>query len=455
MVQSYGSMSIAQLSVLIQSGHTDPVTVIEQILESIASFPDDAVFIEVTSERAIREAKESSKRLRDGRSLGLLEGVPVAWKDLFDLEGTITSAGSKLLRRDHAPAAADAAVVARLALTGMVSTGRVNMSELAFSGLGLNPHFGTPLNPLSRDVDRIPGGSSSGSAVAVAAGLVPVSIGSDTSGSVRIPAAFNGLIGYKASRGRYPMQGIYPLADSLDSLGPLARSVQDAWWIDAAMRGATPSVGAPCPASALEIVIPTNVVFDGAGGDVVKAFELALDRLSVAGAKIVREPIPALTELLDTMAQYGSLVTAEAYAFHEARIIGPDARLIDRRVVKRALAGQKITMPDYVALLAARRRMTGEVEAQIGSRLVAFPTVAHVAPPLEGLEKDEDAFFAMNGKTLRNTSLGSFLDWCGISIPCGTGEAGMPVGFLISGSRGQDETLLSAALGIEGIVRGS
>ncbi|MBY2973018.1 amidase [Rhizobium leguminosarum] len=455
MVQSYGSMSIAQLSVLIQSGHTDPVTVIEQILESIASFSDDAVFIEVTSERAIREAKESSKRLHDGRSLGLLEGVPVAWKDLFDLEGTITSAGSKLLRRDHAPAAADAAVVARLALTGMVSTGRVNMSELAFSGLGLNPHFGTPLNPLSRDVDRIPGGSSSGSAVAVAAGLVPVSIGSDTSGSVRIPAAFNGLIGYKASRGRYPMQGIYPLADSLDSLGPLARSVQDAWWIDAAMRGATPSVSAPCPASALEIVIPTNVVFDGAGGDVVEAFELALDRLSVAGAKIVREPIPALTELLDTMAQYGALVTAEAYAFHEARIIGPDAGLIDRRVVKRALAGQKITMPDYVALLAARRRMTGEVEAQIGSRLVAFPTVAHVAPPLEGLEKDEDAFFAMNGKTLRNTSLGSFLDWCGISIPCGTGEAGMPVGFLISGLRGQDETLLSAALGIEGIVRGS
>lgn len=455
MVQSYGSMSIAQLSVLIQSGHADPVTVIEQILESIASFPDDAVFIEVTSERAIREAKESSKRLRDGRSLGLLEGVPVAWKDLFDLEGTITSAGSKLLRRDHAPAAADAAVVARLALTGMVSTGRVNMSELAFSGLGLNPHFGTPLNPLSRDVDRIPGGSSSGSAVAVAAGLVPVSIGSDTSGSVRIPAAFNGLIGYKASRGRYPMQGIYPLADSLDSLGPLARSVQDAWWIDAAMRGATPSVSAPCPASALEIVIPTNVVFDGAGGDVVEAFELALDRLSVAGANIVREPIPALTELLDTMAQYGALVTAEAYAFHEARIIGPDAGLIDRRVVKRALAGQKTTMPDYVALLAARRRMTGEVEAQIGSRLVAFPTVAHVAPPLEGLEKDEDAFIAMNGKTLRNTSLGSFLDWCGISIPCGTGEAGMPVGFLISGSRGQDETLLSAALGIEGIVRGS
>ncbi len=222
MVRSYGSMSIAQLSVLIQGGHADPVTVIEQILDAVTNSPDRAVFIEIAAERAIQEARASSQRLRDGRSLGLLEGIPVAWKDLFDLAGTTTSAGSKLLRLNHAPAATDAVVVERLARAGMLSVGRVNMSEFAFSGLGLNPHFGTPLNPASSDVDRIPGGSSSGSAVAVAAGLVPVSSGSDTSGSIRVPAAFNGLVGYKASRGRYPIGGVYPLARSSDSLGPCA-----------------------------------------------------------------------------------------------------------------------------------------------------------------------------------------------------------------------------------------
>ncbi|OVE86865.1 hypothetical protein B7W89_24620 [Agrobacterium tumefaciens] len=455
MTQAYGSLSIAQLSVLVQSGYVDPITIVEQVLDSVANFRDGAIFIEVTGERAIGEAKASSKRLRDGRSLGLLDGIPIAWKDLFDLRGTVTSAGSKLLRRDHVPSAADAAVVSNLAGAGMASIGRVNMSELAFSGLGLNPHFGTPLNPLSRDVNRIPGGSSSGSAVAVAAGLVPVSIGSDTSGSIRIPAAFNGLIGFKASRDRYPMRGVYPLADSLDSLGPLCRSVQDACWIDAAMRGVSPSTNPARNASALEVLIPTNVVFDEASHDVIEAFELAVTRLAAAGAHVVREPVPALTELLEAMARHGPLVTAEAFAFHRERITGPDSDMIDRRVVKRALAGEKITMPDYIALLTARRRLISEVESQIGNRLVALPTVTHVAPPLEALEADEDAFFAMNGKTLRNTSLGSFLDWCGISIPCGLGEGDMPVGFLISSLRGRDDILLSAALGIEEIIRGS
>jgi aspartyl-tRNA(Asn)/glutamyl-tRNA(Gln) amidotransferase subunit A len=454
MTLSYGSLSIAQLSALIQGGSVDPVAVAEQVFEAIEGHDDKSIFISLTRERAMAEARSSSKRLKDGRSLGLLEGIPVAWKDLFDVAGSVTAAGSRLLLRDQAPATADAAVVSALASAGMVATGRVNMSEFAFSGLGINPHFGTPKNPRSTDVARIPGGSSSGSAVAVAAGLVPVSIGSDTGGSVRIPAALNGIVGYKATRGRYPMAGVFPLAASLDSLGPLCRSVQDAVWVDAAMRAATGPVVVRRPLSGLEIVVPTNVVFDDAEPGVVAAFEAAIERLSARGVVVTRIEIPAFAEILELMASHGALVTAEAYWLHQARISGPDAGLIDPRVVSRTNLGKKITLSDYLDILFARARLVEAVDRQVGGRLIAFPTVAHVAPPLEILKTDDSLFVATNGKTLRNTLLGNFLDWCGVSIPCGAGDAGMPVGFLLSGLARTDEQLLSAALVAEPIIRG-
>ena len=191
----------------------------------------------------------------------MLDGIPIAWKDLFDIEGMATTAGSVVLA-DAAEGRQDAAVVTALKSAGMVAIGRTNMSEFAFSGLGINPHYGTPENPHSTDVPRIPGGSSSGAGVAVAAGLVPVAMGTDTGGSVRIPAAFNGIVGYKATRGRYAMEGVFPLAKSLDSLGPLCRTVQDAVWIDAAMRGLTASDVAQASARGLSIVVPGKVVFD-------------------------------------------------------------------------------------------------------------------------------------------------------------------------------------------------
>ncbi|KRB61228.1 hypothetical protein ASE04_22980 [Rhizobium sp. Root708] len=453
MSDTFGAMSIAQLSALIQNRVVDPVEVTEAVLEAIRKHPDQSIFTAVFADRALREATASSERLRQGRSLGILDGIPIAWKDLLDIEGRATRAGSKVLA-GAAPAEKDAAVVTALQRSGMIAIGSTNMSEFAFSGLGINPHYGTPSNPAGKGAPRIPGGSSSGAGAAVAAGLVPVAMGTDTGGSVRIPAAFNGIVGYKATRGRYPMDGVFPLARSLDSLGPLCRSVQDAVWIDAAMRGLSIPQVAAGDVSTLEIVIPTNVVFDGAEAGVIDAFETAVERLKQAGASFTRMAIPAFDEILALMAKHGTLVTAEAFALHRERLAGPEAAEMDRRVVMRTRLGEKISMPDYVAIVEARDRLVQEVTSLLGHRLVVFPSVAHVAPLLAPLEADDDLFVAVNGKTLRNTMLGNFLDWCGVSIPCGTGEAGMPVGFLLSAPPRHDETLLSAALSAEAIIRG-
>ena len=453
MTSSYGAMSVAQLSVLIQSGAADPVEVTETVVAGIENYPDKAVFTRLARERALTEAKASASRIRQGRSLGLLDGIPIAWKDLFDLEGMATTAGSTVLA-GAAPATSDAAMVSTLKRAGMIAVGRTGMSEFAFSGLGINPHYGTPHNPHGKDQPRIPGGSSSGAGVAVAAGLVPVAMGTDTGGSVRIPAAFNGIVGYKATRGRYAMDGVFPLSRSLDSLGPLCRTVKDAVWTDAAMRGRTAPDIIGRSLSGLEIVIPENVVFDDAEPGVTEAFDAAVERLKASGASISMIRIPAFEKVLALTVKYGALVTAEAFALHRERLAGPEAERMDHRVVMRTRLGERMTTQDYIATIAARTQLIAESEKLIGGRLVAFPTIAHVAPPIAPLERDDDLFIAVNGKTLRNTALGNFLDWCGVSIPCGTGAAGMPVGFLLSATANRDEELLAAALSAEAVIRG-
>ena len=453
MTPAFGAMSIAQLSLLIQSGEVDPVDVADAIFDGIEQYADKAVFTVLLRERAMREAHASSRRIRDGRSLGALDGIPIAWKDLFDIEGMPTTAGSVVLT-DDAPAKHDAAIVTLLKNAGMLAVGRTNMSEFAFSGLGINPHYGTPENPHSKDEPRIPGGSSSGAGVAVAAGLVPVAMGTDTGGSVRIPAALNGIVGYKATRGRYAMEGVYPLATSLDSLGPLCRSVQDAIWIDAAMRGLTAPIITRQSLKGIDIVIPRNVVLDGLGPGVAEAFEGGVERLRSAGALISSIEIPAFDEIISLMAKHGALVTAEAFALHRERLAGPEAARMDHRVVMRTRLGEKTSMPDYIAILAARARLIADTERLIGNRLIAFPAVAHVAPPIAALERDDELFVATNGKTLHNTALGNFLDWCGVSIPCGKGEADMPVGFLLSAPANRDDALLAVSLAAEAVIRG-
>ncbi len=453
MPRPVSGMSIAELSMLIHSGIMSPVEIAEAVFDAIDRHSDKSVFVSLLKDRALTEAAAAAKRVNEGRSIGWLDGIPIAWKDLFDIEGQATTAGSTVLA-SNAPAAKDAAVVELVRQSGMVAIGRTNMSEFAFSGIGINPHYGTPHNPKSADIPRVSGGSSSGSAVAVAAGLVPVAIGTDTGGSIRIPAAFNGIVGYKASRGRYSMDGVFPLAKSLDCLGPLCRSVQDAIWVDAAMRGATRPEITRVTDARLDIVVPENGVFDGAEPGVIEAFQAALSRLEKAGARIERIRIPAFDAITDLVKARGALVTAEAFALHRERLTGALADQIDPRVVARIKLGEKTSMADYIGILDIRRRLTEETEALLAGRLVAFPSVAHVAPAVDPLLADDDLFFAVNGKTLRNTGFGNFLDWCGVSIPCGTGDAGMPVGLLLSGIAGDDEKLLTAALRYEDIIRG-
>jgi aspartyl-tRNA(Asn)/glutamyl-tRNA(Gln) amidotransferase subunit A len=445
--------SILQTAGMIQSGASDPEKICEETLAAIEAGNEPGLFTSVTAGRAREEARQSAERMRAGRPRGLLEGVPIAWKDLFDLEGTVTTVGSKVLA-SAPPAKQDATVVARLKAAGMVSVGKVGMTEFAFSGLGLNPHYGTPVNPWSKGAPRIPGGSSSGSAVAVAKGLVPVSIGTDTGGSVRIPAAFNGIVGYKSTRGRYPMDGVFPLATSLDSLGPFCRTVADAVLVDAAMCGRVATDVTRRKAADLRIVVPTNVVFDQAEPAVVRLFEAALARLVAAGAKVERRAIPAFDAVIAINAQHGTLVAAEANALHAQRLTGPEAAGMDQRVAVRMRTGGKTSTADYIAIATKRAALIEEGRRAFGGdALIAFPTVAHVAPLREPLEKDDEAYVRVNALTLRNTMLGNFLDWCGVSLPCGFDEQGLPAGFLLSGAPGQDEALLGAALEIEEIVR--
>jgi aspartyl-tRNA(Asn)/glutamyl-tRNA(Gln) amidotransferase subunit A len=449
-----GGQTAAQLAALIASGAVDPEALAERTLAAIAACDDQAIFITVTAARARAEARAAATRLREGRARGALDGVPIAWKDLFDLAGLPTTAGSRVLEGME-PAREDAPVVARLRDAGMVCVGRVNMTEFAYSGIGLNPHYGTPRNPHGAGGPYVPGGSSSGSAVAVARGLVPVAIGSDTGGSVRIPAAFNGVIGYKTSGGRYPMDGVFPLSRTLDTLGVFSRTVGDAVLVDAALRGA-PAPGVRTGSLAGQrILVPGNIVFDDAQPAVVANFEAALGRLAAAGAVVQRLHLPVFDAVLALIARHGAIAAGEAFVLHKSRVEGPDAAAIDRRVLSRLRLGAAMTLADYVTLQQERRRLIAETTGLFaGGAVVAFPTVAHTAPRIADLEADDELFGRINARTLRNTMLGNFLDWCGIAVPSGADANGLPTSLLLSGAPGADDALLSLGLAAEPVIRG-
>ncbi len=452
-MEAFRGRSILQFAAAFAGGGPDPVEAAEQALQAIDGCTDRSVFTVTTPLRANAEAAASAARHRDGRPLSLLDGVPVAWKDLFDLKGQVTRAGSVVL--DEGPAAQDAALVTRLAEAGAVTIGKVNMTEFAYSGLGLNPHYGTPINPWSRDEPRVPGGSSSGSGVAVALGLVPIAIGSDTGGSVRIPAAYNGVIGFKPSSGRWPMAGGFPLSLTLDTAGVLCRTVVDAVIVDAAARGLVVPDLRRGRIAGLRLVVPTNVVWDGMEPDVAQNFEAALARLAAAGATIVRRPLPVLDAIVALNASHGPLAAVDAYRLHKDRLASDAATRMDRRVVKRLLSGRAIGPAAEQDIRATRTRLIDETLSLFdGQTLVAFPTIPHVAPPIAALEADDDLFVATNTKTLRNTLLGNFLDWCGLSIPSGFDHQGLPTACLLSGGPGFDDDLLATGLAAEALIRG-
>ena len=421
----------AGIALAYRSGEASPIELTECVLDRIAKAKGDNIFITVTAARARAEAKKAEGRYEVGAPLSPLDGVPIAWKDLFDVAGTPTTAGTKLFAGGPAKTT-DLACVANAAAAGMISVGKVNLSELAYSGLGLNPHYGTPVNPNDRKTLRSPGGSSSGCGAAVAARLVPCAIGSDTGGSVRIPAAFNGIVGYKTSTGRIDATGLVPLARSYDTIGPLARSVEDCVLLDMALRGAVTTSVRRGDLSALTVLAPQNVVLDDADEAVVENFERSLKALSDAGASVRRERVETLGEILEMNATYGTLTAAEAYNEYRDIVDSDKIEMIDRRVVKRILDGKRMSANDLLSIQRGRQRLIPKFHAQLGGALLVMPTTPITAPEVAPLEADDDLFHKVNLRALRNTMLGNILDLCGVAMPNGRDANGMPTSFLVS-----------------------
>lgn len=448
------SPSIPKLASMIAENPAAATDIAHRTIGAIAACEDKAVFTCVTPERAFDEAAVTSQRIAQGLPLRLLEGVPVAWKDLFDLKGEVTRAGSLVL--DEGPAYADAELVQRLAAAGAVTVGKVNMTEFAFSGLGLNPHDGTPRNPWSGAQARIPGGSSSGSAVAVALGLVPVAIGTDTSGSVRIPAALNGVVGFKTSGNRWPLSGAFPLSPTLDTAGVMTNTVIDAAIVDAAARGLSSADLRPASLKELRIIVPMNAVWDGVEVAIVRNFEQTLDRLTDLGVSVERQRLTLLDEVLALGARHGTLVAIEAFRTHRQTLSTASSEQLDPRVRARLEAGALIYPEAERTIRDTRLDLMNAVSLLFDEKtFVALPTAPLVAPLTAPLETDDNLFARINGLMLRNTMIGSFLGWCGISIPNGSGDFGLPTGFLLCGGPGLDSELLAAAMALEAAIRGN
>jgi aspartyl-tRNA(Asn)/glutamyl-tRNA(Gln) amidotransferase subunit A len=421
-----------------------------------------ATFLEVFTEQARAQADSIDAQRARGVALPPLAGIPVSVKDLFDIAGRVTGAGSKVLRA-RAPARRDATVVARLRAAGLILIGRTNMTELAYSGLGLNPHFGTPLNPFDRATGRIPGGSSSGAAISVTDGMAAAAIGTDTGGSCRVPAAFTGIVGFKPTASRVPREGVAPLSITLDSVGPLARSVADCALLDAVLSGAelpvslpasTALAGAgqapqPFPLRGLRLLVPSNYVLDDLDKQVAAALERCSTALARAGALLASAAFPELSRLPAIHAK-GGFSAAESYAEY-GELLESRAGEFDPRVATRIAKGREQTAVDYLRLLADRAELIRTARALTAPfDAVMMPTVPFIAPALRELEEDA-AYFRVNARALRNPAIANFLDRCAISIPVHrAGEA--PVGLMLMGEHGEDARLLAIARAVETLL---
>ncbi|HUE19020.1 MAG TPA: amidase [Stellaceae bacterium] len=435
------------------AGETSSTALIDTAL-SHAQAPDGEghrVFTRLYADRARADAAAGDRARQAGRSGGTLAGLPISIKDLFDVAGETTWAGSTVLR-DALPAKEDAAIVARLRAAGAIIVGKTNMTEFAFSGLGLNPHYGTPLNPYDRATGRIPGGSSSGAGVSVTDGMAAAAIGTDTGGSVRIPAALTGLVGFKPTQRRVPLAGAFPLSPSLDSIGPLAPSVACCALLDSVLAGATPEIPDARPVSGLRLAAPQRYVLDDLDRNVAQAFAQALARLSRAGATITEIAFAEL-EALPGINRQGGIVGYEAYAIHAERMARRGAEY-DPRVLARIRRSREITAAGYEDLRAARRDLIARAAAvTVPFDAVVLPSVAQIAPALRDLEADDSRYGKANLLMLRNPGIANFLDRCAITIPCHAPGAA-PVGLMLMGEHNADRTLLALARGIEACLLG-
>lgn len=442
--------TLASVAEQVRSGR---VTAREMLDASLVRIDDPAgegraAFRVVSRESAQATAAAVDELRAAGVPLPPLAGVPISIKDLFDVAGEQTLAGSRVLKRIE-PAHRDAPVIQRLRAAGAVFIGRTNMTEFAYSGLGINPHYGTPANPFDRSGRRLPGGSSSGAVISVTDGMAYAGIGSDTGGSCRIPAALCGVTGFKPTQHRIPLEGVDPLSPSYDTVGAMAPTVACCALLDAIMAGESAPVLAEYPLNRQHLLVIENVLMDDLDAPTSAAFDSALRKLSEAGALISRERLDALA-LLPELVVNGGIVAAEAYARHR-RLIEEHRGEYDPRVVGRIELGARQTAADYIDLHRLRRTLIETVVRETASfDAIIAPTTPITAPPIASLE-DESEYMRVNRLMLRNPSLANLLDWPSVSLPCHRPGA-IPVGLMLIGNANQDRRLFEIANTIERII---
>src|SRR6204780_272172 len=372
--------TLAEVAGDLESGRTSARRIVDGGLERIADATGEGAraFIHVDTEAAI-EAAEAMDRLREIKAApSRYAGIPVSIKDLFDIRGQVTRAGSRALE-DSAPAEADAPVVARLRRAGFVVIGRTNMTEFAYSGIGINPHYGTPKSVWHRDIGHVPGGSSSGAAVSVADRMAHGALGTDTGGSCRIPAAYNGIVGFKPTQRRVPLEGGVPLSFTLDSFGPLARTAACCAVLDAVLAGEPIVPLRRRPIKGMRLAVPTTIALDELDDEVARTFERALETLSRRGALIERIAVP---EFLDVgvMNTKGGFAAAESYAWHRY-LIASHGDVYDPRVRLRIQRGEAISAADYIDLIAMRKSLIARATARLAPYdALVMPTTANTPP---------------------------------------------------------------------------
>ncbi len=436
----------------------DGTTTARELVDRCLSAIDDPTgegrraFLKVFTDEAVVTADAYDRVRAAGGAVPPFAGIPVAIKDLADIEGQVTTAGSVVLA-DRPPATTDAPVVARLRAAGFIPIGRTNMTEFAYSGLGLNSHFDTPRSPWDRETGRIPGGSSSGSAVAVADGMAVAGLGTDTGGSCRIPAAFCGVVGYKPTARRIPLEGITPLSFSLDSVGPLARSVDCCAIVDDVFAGGSGSVDQlAIPVDRLRLGVLSDLVLEEMDDVVGAAYTKALEMLAAAGVTMVDVDFPELHDMT-YLYRSGGLAAAEAYAWHQD-LMAAGGDKYDQRVRTRIEPGGAVSAAYYIEVLQGRSRLIDVAEQRLrGLDAFIMPTVPTVPPTVAGLDDgDRDHYTIQNLLALRNTSIGNFLDTCSISIPVPS-PGGEPVGLMLMGRPMGDRDLLAAGRTVEDVCR--
>jgi aspartyl-tRNA(Asn)/glutamyl-tRNA(Gln) amidotransferase subunit A len=439
--------TVEALSADLAAGRTSSRALLDVALARIADTAGEGAraFMKVYAESARADADHSDRLRKAGVVRSPLEGLPVSVKDLFDVAGDVTRAGSKLLA-GAPPAAADAPAVARLRAAGAVIIGRTNMVEFAFGTTGLNPHYGTPKNPWDRKTGRVPGGSSSGAAVAQADGMCVASLGSDTRGSIRQPAALCGVTGFKPTQRRVPRDGAFPLSYALDSIGPLANSVACCATVDALLAGEPVQALPQLPAKGLRLLLPQSGLLEDLDAPVASAFAAAVAALSAAGAVLTRMKVPAF----DRQAEYfrgGGFAGAEAYAIHRRYLerIGE----YDPRVGQRVLAGSALSASDYVELCLLRQAYIRDVEALLAPfDAFLMPTAPCIAPSIAEVDASDEAFFHWTLRIFRNVGVVNFLDGCAATVPCQPRGAA-PVGLSVCGPAMSDRHVLAVARAVE------